>query len=74
MVIIHKERVAVPVTEMEPGTVFFDDGGNLCMVTDDKESVSGVVSVVDIKTGSLHWFYHNDDLALPLKILSLEVE
>lgn len=73
MVIIHKERVAIPVPEMEPGTVFFNEGGNLLMVTDDKESVSGVVSVVDIKTGALHWVYP-DDLALPLKILSLEVE
>ena len=74
MVIIHKERVAIPVTDMEPGTVFFDEGGNLFMVTDDKESVSGVVSVVDIKTGVLHWFYHTEDLAQPLKIVSVEVE
>lgn len=73
MVIIHKERVAIPVPEMEPGTVYFDEGGNLLMVTDDKESVSGVVSVLDIKTGSLHWVYP-DDIAQPLKITTVEVE
>ena len=73
MVIIHKERVSVPVPTMEPGTVYFDEGGNLLMVTDDKESVSGVVSVVDIKTGALHWCYQGD-IALPLKITNVEVE
>lgn len=73
MVIIHKERVAVPVPEMEPGTVYFDEGGNLLMVTDDKESVSGVVSVVDIKTGAVHWVY-TEYIAQPLKITTVEVE
>lgn len=73
MVIIHKERVAIPVPEMEPGTVYFDEGGNLLMVTDDKESVTGVISVVNIKTGSLHWVYP-DDIAQPLKITTVEVE
>ena len=73
MVLIQKERVAVPVPEMEPGTVYFDEGGNLLMVTDDKESVSGVVSVVDIKTGSVHWVY-TEYIAQPLKITTVEVE
>lgn len=73
MVIIHKERVSVPVTDMDPGTVYLDEGGNLFMVTDDKESVSGVVSVVDIKTGALHWVYQGD-IAQPLKITTVEVE
>lgn len=73
MVIIHKERVSVPVPTMDPGTVYFDEGGNLLMVTDDKESVSGVVSVVDIKTGALHWVYPGD-IAQPLKITTVEVE
>lgn len=73
MVIIHKERVAVPVPEMKPGTVYFDEGGNLLMVTDDKESVSGVAYVVDIKTGALHWVYPGD-IAQPLKIVTVEVE
>ena len=73
MVIIHKERVSIPVPEMEPGTVYFDEGGNLLMVTDDKESVNGVVSVVDIKTGVVHWIYP-ENIAQPLKITTVEVE
>lgn len=73
MVIIHKERVAIPVTDMEPGTVFFDEEGDLRMVTDDNESISGVVSVVNIKTGTLHWVYP-EYIAQPLKIVSVEVE
>ena len=73
MVIIHKERVSIPVPEMEPGTVYFDEGGNLLMVTDDKDSVNGVVSVVDIKTGVVNWIYP-ENIAQPLKITTVEVE
>lgn len=73
MVIIHKERVSIEVVEMEPGTVYFDEGGNLFMVTDDKGSVTGVISVVNIKTGSLHLVYPGD-IAQPLKIATVEVE
>lgn len=74
MVIIHKERVAIPILDMEPGTVYFDKGGNLLMVTDDKDCVNGGVSVVDIKTGAVYWIYPESIAHPPLKITTVEVE
>ena len=72
MVIIHKERVAVPVPEMEPGTVFFDEGGHLMMVTDDKEP-GGMVVCVDLRTGTIRYHYNND-VGIPSTITKMEVE
>lgn len=72
MVIIHKERVAVPVPEMEPGTVFFDGGGHLMMVSDDRESEM-MVACVDLGTGSIRYYYNNE-LGIPSAITKMEVE
>lgn len=72
MVIIHKERVAIPVPEMEPGTVFFDGDGHLMMVTDDKESEMMVVCV-DLGTGT-NRFYYNNEVGIPSAITKVEVE
>ena len=73
MVIIHKERVAVPVTEMEPGTIFFDGRGHLMMVTDDKDDVAKWVLCVDLGNGNIS--YDDDgDVAIPQKINTVEVE
>lgn len=72
MVIIHKERVSVPVPEMEPGTVFFDGGGHLLMVTDDKEPGMMVVCV-DLGTGSIRYYYNNE-VGIPSVIIKMEVE
>lgn len=73
MVIIHKERVSVPVPTMEPGTVFFDDYGRLMIVTDDYDSVDGGCSAVDIKSGTIR-YYTTGDIAIPCKITTVEVE
>lgn len=72
MVIIHKERVAIPVPEMEPGAVFFDGGGHLMMVTDDKESDEMAVCV-DLGTGSIRYYYNNE-VGIPSAIIKMEVE
>lgn len=73
MVIIHKERVSVPVPTMNPGTVFFDNGGHLMMVTDDSDAADKMAVCVDLSSGVLHYFY-DSDIAIPCKITSLEVE
>lgn len=73
MVIIHKERAAVPVTDMEPGIVFFDNGGRLMMVTDDKDDVDKWVLCVDLGNGNMR-HYDDSDVAIPSKILTMEVE
>lgn len=73
MVIIHKERVSVPVTTMEPGTVFFNKSGRLCIVTDEHDDVDGMRVVVDIENGQ-SWPCYDDIIAIPCKITSMEVE
>lgn len=73
MVIIHKERVAIPVPEMEPGTVFFDGRGRLMMATDDKDDVDNWVLCVDLGNGNMS-HYDDGDVAIPQKITTVEVE
>lgn len=73
MVIIHKERVAVPVPAMEPGTVFFDKGGRLMMVTDDSDAADKMAVCVDLGSGVIHYFY-DSDIAIPSKIVTMEVQ
>lgn len=73
MVIIHKERVSVPVCRMEPGTAFFSKSGRLCIVTDEFDDVDGMRIVVDIETG-ITCPYYEDTIAIPCKITSVEVE
>lgn len=73
MVIIHKERVSVSVPTMKPGTVFFDKGGRLMMVTDDSDAVDKMAVCVDLSSGVLHYFY-DSDIAIPSKIVAMEVE
>lgn len=73
MVVIHKEKVSIPVPTMKPGAVFFDRAGRLMMVTDDIDAVDGGVSVVHLKTGTIHYF-KSDEIAKPLKIVTVEVE
>lgn len=75
MVIIHKERVAVPVLDMEPGTAFFNDSGDLLIVTDDKDldEPDPIVQCVNIKTGYTTFCY-KWECAVPVKITMVEVE
>lgn len=73
MVIIHKERVAVPVPEMEPGTVFFDVLGHIMMVTDDKDDGDNWVLCVDLGNGHMR-HYDDSDVEIPQKITTVEVE
>lgn len=80
MVIIHKDREAVPVTKMKEGTCFFSETGKLFMVTgkpfmvtDDIDIADNVRMCVDMKTGLLIPFYDND-VQIPVKIISMEVE
>lgn len=73
MVIIHKERVAVPVTEMKTGTCFFDEFGELYMTTDDIDSGDHMRMCVQLKTGILIPFY-DTEVQAPVKIVSMEVE
>ena len=73
MLIIHKERVAVPVTKMKEGTCFFDDLGRLFMATDDIDIADHTRLCVDLKTGVLIPFYDNE-VQIPVKIVSMEVE
>ena len=73
MVIIHKERVAVPVTKMKEGTCFFSETGKLFMTTDDIDIADHVRMCVDLKTGLLIPFYDNE-VQIPVRIVSMEVE
>ena len=73
MVIIHKERVSVPVITMEPGTVFFNKSGRLFMVTDESDDVDGMRIVVDLQSGATFPHY-GDEIAIPQKITTVEVE
>lgn len=73
MVIIHKERVAVPVTKMKEGTCFFSETGNLFMATDDIDIADHTRLCVDLKTGVLIPFYDNE-VQIPVRIVSMEVE
>lgn len=73
MVIIHKERVSVPVITMESGTVFFNKSGRLFMVTDEYDDVDGMRIVVDLQSGSASPYYGNE-IAIPQKITTVEVE
>lgn len=73
MVIIHKERVAVSVTEMKTGTCFFDQFGILFMTTDDNDSVDHMRMCVNLETGALIPFY-DTEVQIPVKIISVEVE
>ena len=73
MVIIHKDRVAVPVTEMESGTCFYSEAGTLFMTTDDIDMADNMRMCVDLTTGILLPFYDNE-VQVPVKIVSMEVE
>ena len=73
MVIIHKKKVAIPLQEMPLGTCFFDEAGRLYMVTDEYEDIGGTRTVVRLETGRLH-YRSSDEVAVPVKITSMEVE
>lgn len=73
MVIIHKERVSIQVIEMDPGTVFFNKSGRLCMVTDEYDDVDGMRIVVDLQSGAT-FPYYGTEIAIPQKITTVEVE
>ena len=73
MVIIHKDRAAVPVTEMKTGTCFFDGFGQLFMTTDDIDSGDHMRMCVQLETGILIPFY-DTEVQIPVKIVSMEVE
>ena len=73
MVIIHKERVAIPILDMEPGTVFFSESGDLMMMTDDKNAIDNVASCVNLNTGAIKYFY-DGELGIPHRIKTAEVE
>lgn len=73
MVIIHKERVAVPVTKMTEGTCFFDETGRLFMATDDIDIADHTRLCVSLRTGVLIPFY-DSDVEIPVRIVSMEVE
>lgn len=73
MVIIHKEHVAIPVTEMRCGTCFYSDAGTLFMATDDVNSVENMRMCVSLQSGVLLPFYENE-VYIPVRIVSMEVE
>jgi hypothetical protein len=58
---------------MEPGTVFFDNGGRLMMVTDDSDAADRMAVCVDLGSGVIRYYYDND-IAIPSKIVTMEVE
>lgn len=73
MVIIHKQRVAIPLNELTRGLCFFDESGRLYMATDEYDDVAGTRTVVRLETGRLIG-KSGDDLAIPVKLTSVEVE
>ena len=73
MVIIHKERVAVPVTKMKEGTCFFSETGKLFMATDDIDIADHTRLCVDLGGGRFITLY-DDEVQIPVKIGSMEVE
>lgn len=73
MVIIHKQRVAITIKEMPLGTCFFDESGHLYMVTDEYDDIGETRTVVRLETGRLN-YKNSDDVAVPVKLISVEVE
>ena len=73
MVIIHQTRKAVPVTEMQPGQVFYNHSKELCMVTDDFDTVDECVTVLNLDKGILGIEYANT-VAVPMRITMMEVD
>lgn len=73
MVIIHKKRVSINILDMDPGTVFFSGSGDLMMVTDDRNAVDNVAACVNLKTGSIRYYY-DGELGIPQCLTTVEVE
>ena len=73
MVIVHKKQVAIPLNEITSGACFFDEAGCLYMATDEYDDVTGTRTVVRLETGRLSG-KSGDDLAIPVKLTSVEVE
>ena len=73
MVVIHKQRVAIKIGEMALGICFFNESGNLYMVTDEYDEVAGTRTVMRLETGRL--VQHScDDVAVPMHLTTVEVE
>lgn len=73
MVIIHKQRVAIKIGEMALGICFFNESGNLYIVTDEYDDVAGTRTVMRLETGRLVQ-RSCDDVAIPMRLTSVEVE
>lgn len=73
MVIIHKQRVAIKIGEMALGICFFNESGNLYMVTDEQDDVTGSRTVMRLETGRLVQM-SCDDVAVPVRLVTVEVE
>lgn len=73
MKIVHKQRVAIKIGEMRFGLCFFNESGNLYMVTDEKDDVTGSRTVVRLETGRLVQM-SCDDVAVPVHLVTVEVE
>lgn len=75
LIVIHKERVAIPVTDMAPGSVFYDGAAHdIWMVTDDKDPADdGCVMAVNLSSGVLVPFY-SKEIAQPLRLSMVEVK
>lgn len=75
LIVIHKERVAIPVTDMEPGLVFYDGAAHdIWMVTDDIDpEEDGCVMCVNLSSGVIVPFY-SKEIAQPLRLSMVEVK
>lgn len=73
MVIIHKQRVAIKIGEMASGICYFNESGNLYMVTDEQDDVTESRTVMRLDTGRLVQM-SCDDLAMPVRLVTVEVE